>query len=37
MDDTVTMTTPPFLPGGFLKYRALALPNLGPHDTDGHH
>lgn len=37
MDDMVTMTTSPILPGGFLKYGALMLPNPVPHDADGNH
>lgn len=35
MDDMVTMTTSPILPGGFLKYGALVLPHPVPHDADG--
>lgn len=31
------MTTPLILPGGFLKYGALVLPNLLPHNADGNH
>jgi hypothetical protein len=37
MDGMVTMTTSLILPGGFLKYGALVLPNPVPHGADGNH